>query len=102
MAAGQAALRVAGDHEVVHLGEHLVGEIRGGHALGAVARPREGHQQRGHVLREASAGVGDQVGGGDRVDAQPQPPGQCRLEYLSCEGGGPGAGEYHAQVAMRP
>lgn len=84
---------------MVHLGEDLVGQGGGGDGLRAVTRPCEGDQQRGQVLGEAPAGVGDEVRGGNRVDAPPQVPCQGGLEHLAGERGGPGAGEHHTQVA---
>ena len=98
MLPGQLPLLVAGDHEVVHLGQALLGELGGRDALRAVPGPGEGDQQGREILGEAASRVGDDVRGGHGVDPPPEPPRQCRGQHLPGETRGAGAGEHHAQV----
>ena len=65
----QSAFGIASQHQVVALGEALVGECGGGGALGAVAGSREGHQQGRQVLGEVFVRVGDDVRSSDGVEA---------------------------------
>jgi hypothetical protein len=81
--------------------EQLLGQVDGRHAFGAVARAREGHEQRGNVALQMQVGSGHQIRGRDRIDASPKLTRQGRREALADERGGSGTGEHDAQRRIR-
>jgi hypothetical protein len=89
---------IAGDDQVVDLGQALVGELRGRDALWTVPGTGERDEKRRPVFGKPLAGVGDDVGGRDGFNAPLKIPAQGGGEDLPGERRRAGAGQDNAQV----
>ena len=97
----QQAVGVAGDHQVIAVGDAPIRQLHGRETLRAATRSREGHNQRGHGCLEIARRTGHEIGGGDRLDPALQDATEVGQQALADVGRRTGAGQEDTQILFQ-